>query len=294
MENKKKSKIKMPLLFRIIRWVFPKLELILPNLAGKLAKRLFFHPFRFKTPEGEIVWQNQAKKDHILVAGKKVITMSFGEGEPVILSHGWSGRGTQFWKFIEVFTSNGFQVITYDAPAHGQSTGRETSVIEFAEVIRQLSDKYKPEILIGHSLGGVASLLAITQGVSVKNLVMIGSPSVPEYLISEFLERINGTQQSFKHIKEYVHQRTGRSFEDFMVSNLLNNVSNLNLLVVHDENDKEVPFVHALKTKEKYPEARLYKTKGLGHNRILKDQQVVEDVMRFTKDSVLSHALKSA
>jgi pimeloyl-ACP methyl ester carboxylesterase len=47
------------------------------------------------------------------------------------------------------------------------------------------------------------------------------------------------------------------------------------LLVVHDEQDREVPISHGESFAAGWPGARFLRTKGLGHQRILRDADVV-------------------
>ena len=56
---------------------------------------------------------------------------------------------------------------------------------------------------------------------------------------------------------------------------------NLPMLLVHDRNDHEIPFEHALKIKQTLPHAEFMATQGLGHRRILKDRAVIDQITRF-------------
>ena len=47
-------------------------------------------------------------------------------------------------------------IIAIDAPAHGLSTGKEFNVPLYTEFLEIAVNKYKPHILIGHSIGGAA------------------------------------------------------------------------------------------------------------------------------------------
>jgi pimeloyl-ACP methyl ester carboxylesterase len=53
------------------------------------------------------------------------------------------------------------------------------------------------------------------------------------------------------------------------------------LLVVHDRDDREVPYEDGEETASRWPGARLVTTTGLGHRRILGDRDVVETVAAF-------------
>ncbi|MDH5602482.1 MAG: alpha/beta hydrolase [Cyclobacteriaceae bacterium] len=279
---KVKANYKIPFIFRAIRWAFPKVEKLSPWLAGKWAAKLFFTPVRFPVPLEEAIIQEKAEKFSLTVEGKRVACYSYGKGKPVIMVHGWSGRGAQFRKFIERFVDQGLQVITFDAPAHGNSSGSITSVIEFADVIRQLDDRYKPNLIIGHSLGGVACLLAAQNGLlHAHQIVMISSPSIAEDVVKEFLKKINGTRKSARGITDHIYRKSGKSFVEFLSLHLIRQISNMDIKIIHDEEDREVPLYHAEALVEAYPLAKLVKTRGLGHTRILKDSKVVEECFQY-------------
>lgn len=55
------------------------------------------------------------------------------------------------------------------------------------------------------------------------------------------------------------------------------------LLVVHDEDDREVPIDRGRALVEAWPGARLEVTRGLGHVRILRDAGVVEQIAAFAE-----------
>jgi pimeloyl-ACP methyl ester carboxylesterase len=57
-------------------------------------------------------------------------------------------------------------------------------------------------------------------------------------------------------------------------------------LFVHDSGDAEVPFEHSLRLVERMPGARLIKTYGLGHYRILRNPAVVKAVIDFVRGNV--------
>jgi pimeloyl-ACP methyl ester carboxylesterase len=57
-------------------------------------------------------------------------------------------------------------------------------------------------------------------------------------------------------------------------------------LFVHDSDDAEIPFEHSLRLLERMPGARLIKTYGLGHYRILRNPAVVGAVVDFVRGNV--------
>lgn len=53
------------------------------------------------------------------------------------------------------------------------------------------------------------------------------------------------------------------------------------LLVVHDENDVDVPWQDGKTYAEAWPDSRLLTTRGLGHRRILREAEVLTPVAEF-------------
>jgi len=281
----KTKPIKIPFAFRMIRWGFPKLERISTRLSGWYFEKIFFTPFRYKTPEKELEAEATAKLFSVTSAGKKVQCYQWGdELKPyVLVAHGWAGRSTQFRRFIPSFNEAGYRVIGFDGPAHGKSEGKRTSIAEFEEVMKEISAiKGNPEAIIAHSFGGGASLYAISKGLPVKKLINIASPTIADRIIQSYLKAIGGSWKTGENFKKWIQKRHGKSFEEFTALNLIKQVpQDLKLMLVHDEQDKEVDISHVYELIKVFPSARLLKTKGLGHNRILKDDNVIAACLNF-------------
>ena len=278
-----KKKTKQPLLLRIIRWSFPKVEALAPRIAGAWAWKLFFTPFRFNPPKPEEDIAREANQFRLSVSNMDIQGYEWGTGEKSILVlHGWSGRATQFRKFINPLNKIGYKVVGIDGPAHGKSSGNRTHIMEFADVLKAVKLKY-PEIdtIISHSFGGAASMMGIREGLKIKRLINIGSPTDGDYIISDFLRRINGSSKSGERFKQKVVEMFNKPFSNYSIKESIKHVKGLELLMIHDKDDKEVPFQHAVEVHETSPDTKLILTKGLGHMRILKDSQVIEHCLSF-------------
>lgn len=281
----KAKPLKIPLAFRIVRWGFPKLEVISERLSGWYFERIFFTPFRFKTPEKELEAELTAQEFQVLIPGKKIQCYQWGhEAKPyVLVVHGWAGRATQFRRFIAPFNKAGYRVIGFDGPAHGKSEGKRTTIAEFDEVMKQLSAiKGNPEGIIAHSFGGGASLYAISKGLPVTKLINIASPTMADRIIQSYLRAIGGSWKTGENFKALIRQKHGKSFEEFTALHLIKQVpQDLKLMLVHDEGDKEVDISQVYELIKVFPSARFLATKGLGHNRILKDDRVIAECVDF-------------
>lgn len=281
-----KQKDHTPVLLKIIRWGFPKLEAIAPVWAQKIFIRLFFSPLHFTTPEKERKAETFAELFSFKVNNKFVQAYSWGKTNPyVLVVHGWAGRATQFRRFVKPFATAGYSVVGFDAPAHGKSSGKQTTIIEFEDAIKKIYElRGEPHAIISHSFGGGAVFFAAANGLPVKKMINIASPSIGDEIINTYLRTINGSQKTGDAFKQYVHKTFGKPFDDYTALHLVKHLPEpIEVLLIQDENDKEVNIIHAEELMKAYPSARLIQTKKLGHTRILKDNDVIRNCVTFVR-----------
>jgi pimeloyl-ACP methyl ester carboxylesterase len=280
------KKDKTPFLLKVVRSVFPKLEMISPSLAQRYFIKIFFTPLKYPIPEKEQMLLNQAEKFSVQIRGKKIQCYSWGSGPVILLVHGWAGRPTQFRKIIEQLVQLNYEVVGFDGPAHGLSEGKRTNIREFEEALKKIYEaKGAPEAIITHSFGGGAVFYAASRGLRVKKLINIASPTIGDEIIKTYLRAINGSWKTGDTFKKYILDREGEPFENFTALHLITRIAEPpSILLVHDEDDKEVYISHAEALIEVYPAATLFRTKGLGHTRILKDESVARACVTFIQE----------
>jgi pimeloyl-ACP methyl ester carboxylesterase len=279
-----------PFLLKVVRWVFPRLEKYAPFLANRYFIRIFFTPLKYKVPEKDRQTQEQAKKFTLIMDRKKIQCYSWGSGPVVLVVHGWAGRASQFRKIIQAFVDAGYKVVGFDGPAHGNSEGTSTNILEFEKTLIALYDIVGiPEGIIAHSFGGSAVMFSAMNGLEVKKLINIASPTIGDEIIDTYLRTINGSWRTGNFFKQYILRTQGRPFDEFTTLHFVKHLKKpVDLLLVHDEDDRDVNIGQAHALLKAYPHARLFQTKGLGHTRILKDQDVIEQCVTFIREIRLS------
>lgn len=279
-----KKKSKTPFALRLIPTIFPWLEKLTPGIANSFFAYLFFKPIGYPTPEKELKSESYAQKFILSVNGMRIQCYQWGNApKTILLVHGWAGRATQFRRFIKPLLSQGYQVIGFDGPAHGKSSGKSTHINEFLTVIQALENRYKKlDAIIAHSFGGVASLYAIAEGLSVKTLVNIASPTIADEIINTSLRTIGGSAKTGQAFKEFILRKYGKPFEEYSALAFIKHVpSDFNLFLIHDEDDREVEMKQPDALINIYPKGKIYKTSGLGHTRILRDNEVIRQAVTF-------------
>jgi pimeloyl-ACP methyl ester carboxylesterase len=225
----------------------------------------------------------QAGRFSIRAGGCVTQVYTWGNGPAVLFVHGWAGRGLQFYEFIRAFTAAGYRAVTFDAPAHGLSKGKQTSLVDFKDAIQVLNGEVGPfQAIIGHSLGGAAGLFALTQGVSAGKLVTISTPASDEEILREFAVRIGASSVHNTYLRAYVQRKWGMAFHQLMAPHFASVLPRpVEWLIFHDHHDKEVSIHSTDLLLKAWPQARVVLTSGLGHVRILRDEAVIRRCLAF-------------
>ena len=260
------------------------LQCIAPPLATLFAIKLFRTPIRFKTPARENMMAKSAQKKMVLIPelNKEVMVYSYGYSKrKVLLVHGWSGRGTQLFKIADKLLENGFMTISFDAPAHGKSTGKTTMMNEFVQTAMFLEKEFGPfEIALGHSLGGMAVLNGVKQGLNIKKALVIGAGDVITDIIKDFVAKLELKPTMVAKIKYQFYKKFGEDIDNYSAYIAAKSVK-IPVLVIHDTEDAEVPVSCAHHIRQNLEQGEILITNGLGHSRILKDTKVINRIIEF-------------
>ena len=268
---------------RYMRLMFAALGPLFPGLMGLWAYRLWFRTRRFPESAAGKRITRSAQRETLLVNNIPVAIYSWGRGPVVLFVHGWSGRGSQVVAFVEPLKAAGFQVVAVDAPGHGDTPGDSTNILECAAVLQAVSAHFGPvHAALTHSFGGMVLAYAMNHGMPVERVVSISAPAHVDYLMDGFAQ----TLAIPATVMVAMHRRMEQQFPDSLWERLstVHNVRHLTAaaLIIHDEDDVSVPWQQGRMIADAWPGARFMKTSGLGHGRILRDRQVIKEVVEFT------------
>lgn len=256
------------------------------KLVTIYASKLFTTPMKHKVPKREIEMSQKSIQQMIVIPqiNRKVNVYEYGKSyKKVLLVHGWSGRGTQLCKIADEMLKLGYATISFDAPAHGKSPGNSTVMVDFILSILEIDKQFGPfEIAIGHSLGGMSVLNAIKEGFQVNKAVIIGSGDIVQDITDDFVSKLGLKHQISKLLCEYFEKKYAVKMEDYDAYKAAEKTL-IPILVIHDENDPEVPVKAGIHIYDHLKNGELMLTKRLGHRKILADFQVIEKITNFIK-----------
>lgn len=267
--------------------------IVAPERAVADAVRLFLTPPRRAVRHRDRQFLAGGQGFVVPVGASRLSAWRFGAPDrpAVILSHGWGGRGAQFQAMVPALLAAGYQAIVFDHAGHGYSEGQQASLVDFARNIAAVTEAIERSGgriagVVGHSLGAaaIARFLRVT-GRSVPSVLVAPPASLVSY--SSWFARKLGLGETLRNrLQLAVESRLGVPWNELELPQAVASLA-APALVIHDEDDKEVRIDAGLAIARAWPDARFVRTSGLGHNAILRDPQVVRDVVDFIAGEVV-------
>lgn len=198
-----------------------------------------------------------------------------GDGEPVLLVHGWEGAPTDLDAVAQALRARGQAIAWVELPAHGQSAIEWTSVPHAAQAVAALGDTLGPlQGVIAHSVGGALAALAMAQRLEAPRVVLIGSPAEYRDYVRGFARQLGLDAQGTAAMTRALFDHYGIEVDRVSTPAAARGLD-ASALVIHSRDDPVVPFRDAEVIASAWPGAVLRGVDGLGHRRILSDLEVV-------------------
>ncbi|WP_025897968.1 alpha/beta hydrolase [Sneathiella glossodoripedis] len=279
----KPSKKKKPGLALAALVLFNKFQSqLMPKKAAKRYRVIFDTPLPMAAKPSQKTVLQQGEMDWLEFAdGQRLPLYSFGNGPTILLVHGMSGRGSQMTDFIAPLTKAGYRAVICDLPAHGQADGKRAAFPDLARAIKKIGDHLgQLHGIIAHSNGCATTSFALSLGLQAGKVVYLAPPEDLKAHLYGMGRMLGFSKPVIALTEEMVVRDYGLPFEDVKGSNLAKNFT-LPALFFHDEKDPLVPFNQSENILAKWRGAKLIKTRGLGHNRILIDPDVINATLKF-------------
>jgi len=259
------------------------IDSLAPDFGTRAAMSLFFTPFPWKlAARGKLppAWSVTSWP----FEGVSLSAYRRSDIEPgrpvVLLVHGWAGSGMQMRTIGDALAETGLDPVLLDFPAHGRSSGWQSTLPQFTRAIYAAASRLGPlHALVAHSLGAVAALHTVARGLPAQRLVLVAPSAPPAMFLRWFAGSFGLSDTVPQRMRERIEQREGVQLADFEPDWLAPRIAQPSL-VIHDEADRVAPFGVGQRIAGSLAGARLFATQGLGHRRVLEDKAVSDAVVR--------------
>ena len=238
-----------------------------------------------------------------------------GEGQPIVLMHGWGCYHTTFASIEKVLLPS-MKVYNVDFPGFGASSEPEQvwGVEEYTQLIEQFvkAEDIENPIMLGHSFGGRVGILYSSRN-DVKKLILVDAAGVKpsrsiKYYVKVYsykaMKRLLPIVFGAKKGQELLDKYRGKSgSSDYNNSTpkmraILSKVVNEDLksvmpkikcstLLIWGKNDTATPLKDAQIMEKLIPDAGLVAFDGVGHYSFLENQYQFAAVLKsFLKDEM--------
>src|SRR5690349_22858584 len=252
----------------------------------KRAYRAFFSPSRYEVKSTDQAVLERGTTYRLPFAGGEVAVTTWGEGPAVLLMHGWGGARAQMTGFVEPLLAAGYRVVAYDQPAHGESDGKTTNLLEIAptmDLVMQREGKF--DAILAHSFGTLITSFAIVKRnfPAPKKLVYFGSFNRLMEALPRFQVLANLPDAVIDGLSAMINQNFDRALLDSIVNADLAPQTKLPALMFHDRSDNVTPVEDSRAIAAAWLDAQYVETNGLGHRGALQSKEIHEQVINFLK-----------
>ncbi|OEK00535.1 hypothetical protein BFP97_03000 [Roseivirga sp. 4D4] len=261
------------------------LDTVAPSIAAKRVYEVMSNPRIKKLRDFENEVLDQAEKKTIEFNQFQIQTYQWGISgkRTAFLVHGWEGQAGNFGGVVPVLLEKGYQVISFDAPAHGYSSKGATNMFEYIALVSQLIKAHQPQFVLSHSFGSIASAVALTenQHLDISQWIMVTSPFSFRQRLEGIRQMVNVTDRTISRLIKQIETDTNKLVDDLSMEKYCAQISNVNQIsIIHSVDDKILPIASSKQVHEQLPNAEMIELSGMGHYRILWSdelKQIIED-----------------
>lgn len=281
----------LPLSLRMTSFFLSRLGYSFPGLTARVFLRLYSTPPGRKLRESQLAFGAQARQERWLFreyafSQRKIGIQGYRWGvsdRKVLLLHGWGGSPLDFRQLVGALVEGGYEVISYDGPAHGASGGKRSNLVQWMHILQQVQQQVGPvEAIVGHSLGGLNAALTLARTeMKVPRLVMMGSSVSAPAFFNDAFQQYGIPEPVMPKVQALVRRRLRDDLAQLDLFQYPDGIHADKILVVSDENDQVVKQQEVAAFLSVYADIRAFHINGEGHFRIMRNESVIKEILTF-------------
>ena len=212
----------------------------------------------------------------------RIALWSWGRGPTVLLVHGWSGHAGDMAPIAAELVRTGRRAVLIDMPGHGSSSPGATNLYVYLRTLQAVGGIVGPlDGIVGHSLGGTATALALGQRLLAARRAVLLAPAVSPWAFSwDFAQMIGLPRERVPGMVARTEELVGAKADGLDAAETVRGLETP-VHIAHDPEDLDVPFDHSTALAAAWQGSVLIPRPGLGHRKILKDPATIGAAVEF-------------
>lgn len=267
-----------------IQTKFKLITFVSKKMAAEKALEIFGTPFLKSIRRNPL---KNTDEIELQVSGKRVSGFRWNHPQPkkALILHGFGSAAHKFEEYATLLVAEGYEILAFDAPAHGDSEGITTNAIEYCAMIEKVMEEFGPiDSFIAHSFGGIALSLAlekIPHDANTKVVFIAPATETTSAVDGAFNMLRIKNKQVRTEFEKLVIAISGNDLAWFSMRRAMKNIK-ASVLWIHDKDDDITPWADAEKVQsDNHSNINFIVTSGLGHRKIYHDKAVKKLVIEF-------------
>lgn len=276
---------KQKVLKELVKLRFKMISKFSNKRAAKLAFDLFCTPAPTQhIPQPPIL--EKSERFTFESEGNTIHGYRWNSGSPIkiLIVHGFSSSIKKFAHLIEPLVARGYEVTGLDAPAHGSSTGKRITALSYAACLKNYFALHGPvNGIIAHSLGGLATVLALKGGIqngSIKTVLFApATESITQ--LDLFVQYFGLSKEVRAEMLTLIKNIAQTDLSDVSITKHIGQLKG-EIYWFHDQEDPITPFGEAEQVATNgYSNIHFFPSKGYGHSGLYKEENNCKKVLDF-------------
>ena len=201
-----------------------------------------------------------------------------------LIVHGFESSVINFDRYIKPLTQKGYEVLAFDAPAHGRSSGNSITAVTYKELLVHVYEQYGPiDSFISHSFGGLCLGLALETLPHTQHhkLVLVAPAVETTTAIDNFFRFLHLDKDVRKEFDQLIMEMSGHLPSWYSLARASPHIK-AQVLFLQDRDDNMTPLSDVEPImKMNHPNFCFIITEGLGHRRIYRDNKISKAIIEF-------------
>jgi len=227
--------------------------------------------------------------DHVL-RGWLLCPRDVADRPMVLLAHGWGANYGTLLDMAEPLVAAGYPVLLFDVEGHGRNEPAPFVTVrhfrdDLVAVARFAAERFHKRklVVVGHSLGGSAAVLAAALGAPFAGLVLVASPAdVLEVTAAYMSEKGLPGRLMVVLLRPFLWLRVGGTFRHLIPERKIGGLSQP-VLLIHPERDRRVGLDHAQRLSAASG-SPVHVISGAGHTNVLGFAETHGRIVEFLEE----------